>query len=199
MVGDRRAHQVEVVDHDRDRFVQRVSVDQEGLEGVLVDLAVEGEQVERLGAEPRRATRHSGDRPLPEADRIPVGGVSVEPGLRSGGQRTHPLGEQRRLARSRRADHQPERFGAGLVQTLDQPGSGYPHGRHRGRGELRGGEPNRATTPVHALARSILHRRTLSDPQRHPVGEVRRSPASGDDARAGGAPWCPGGGRDDHW
>jgi hypothetical protein len=37
VIGHLGAHQVEVVDHDRDRFVERVGVDQDRLEGVLVD------------------------------------------------------------------------------------------------------------------------------------------------------------------
>jgi hypothetical protein len=89
---------------------------------------VEREQVERLHPEPGRAPLQGGDQPLPEADRVAVGGVGVEPGHRPGRQGSHPLREQRRL---------PTSWSSGATTSASQhqrlqPGhDGLPHAQHR--------------------------------------------------------------------
>ena len=150
VVVDRGGDELVVVDDHVDVVVEVGTGAEERLERVGVDRTVERQQVVGLLGEARDHATQPLDDPLPEADRVAVGGVGVEPDGSAGGLGARPLGEQARLARAGRAhDHAQRRPGPGVEPGEQLPARHEPRCRG-GRGELGGGEARRPASGVTA-------------------------------------------------
>ena len=142
-VGAGRAGQVKIINDQNPQPVRRLKVVSQSRHHIGRHLAIKAHQLAGILAEPwlTKAMPSSLDNGRDEPGRVGVGRVAAQPRrwpLRMGGQ---PVGQQRSLARPRRAHHQGEPDLVSPVQLAEQSRPAQqPRYSLRGR-ELRGREP----------------------------------------------------------
>lgn len=144
LLGDLVSAEVEVVNHNTHRLRQLFAAEEEALQHVRINSIIEVQKVEAVGSVPWRHRLNRSDEATPEARRVEVTVIDIEPAL---GRRCGviPLGQQRGLAGAGGSNDEPQWVRL-AVEEVAQRGAGNVvawkgRGEELGCGEARTGWP----------------------------------------------------------